>query len=379
MKIKDLHRQYAYLKYEIDSAISSVLDGQNFIQGSQVTLLEQQLADYVGTTFCDTCANGTDALILALMACGVQRGDAVFVPDFTFVATASSAYILGATPVFVDIYSDTYNMSSESLEKAIEDTLSAGQLIPKAIITVDLFGLPCDYAKIATIAQKYNLKIIEDGAQGFGGAIGTKKACSFGDIATTSFFPVKPLGCYGDGGAVFTNDEQLHDMCVSFRAQGRSKSDKYDNIICGFNSRLDTIQAAILIPKLKAFKEKELDAINSIATKYSGFLKDTVCIPVVPEGYTSSWSQYTIKVNNAEIRRKLVAYLSAKDIQTAVYYPRALHEQGAFTAIKTANVCQNAINATKEVLSLPIHPYMTDEEVFCVSEAIRSFFAEGVQ
>lgn len=173
---------------------------------------------------------------------------------------------------------------------------------------------------------------------------------------------------------MFTNDEHLHDICVSLRVQGRSKSDKYDNIICGFNSRLDTIQAAILIPKLKAFKEKELDEINSIATKYSGFLKDTVCIPVVPEGYASSWSQYTIRVNDAEIRRKLVAYLSAKGIQTAVYYPRALHEQGAFTAIKTASECPNAINATKEVLSLPIHPYMTDEEVFCVSEAIRSFF-----
>ena len=378
MKIKDLRRQYTHLKLDIDEAISTVLNEQNFIQGSQVTSLEHQLAQYVGTTYCDTCANGTDALILALMSCGVKAGDAVFVPDFTFVATASSVNLLGATPVFVDIDKDTYNMSATSLETAIKNTISEGRLIPKAVIAVDLFGLPADYIKISTIAQKYNIRIIEDGAQGFGGEIGRRKACSFGDVATTSFFPAKPLGCYGDGGAVFTNDKQIHELCISLRSQGQSKSDKYDNVICGFNSRLDTMQAAILIPKLKAFKEYELEVINDVASKYAKMLKDIVVIPVVPTNFYSSWAQYTIMVENAETRNKLVEYLKNKNIQTSIYYPRTLHEQRAFASLNTVVDCKNAIYASKRVLSIPIHPYMTDDEVMYVSTAIRSFFLGGL-
>lgn len=378
MKMKDLHRQYAILKPEIDKAILVVLNEQNFIQGSQVAFLEQQLAEYVGVTYCDTCANGTDALQLALMACGVQSGDAVFVPDFTFIATASSAYLLGATPIFVDIDRDTYNMSAESLEEAVNKVISEGKLIPKAVIAVDLFGLPADYISISAIAKKHNIKVIEDGAQGFGGAIGQQRACSFGDIAITSFFPAKPLGGYGDGGAIFTNDKQSHDLCVSLRAQGRSNEDKYDNVICGFNSRLDTIQAAILIPKLKAFREYELEAVNSIATRYTEMLNDTVGTPFIPRGYCSSWAQYTIKVNDEDIRQKLIKYLSNKDIQTSIYYPRALHEQKAFSALKTVVDCKNAIDLSKCVLSIPIYPYMTDDEVLYVGEAIRSFFVEEV-
>lgn len=378
MKIKDLSRQYAILKSEIDKAISVVLNEQNFIQGSQVTSLEQQLAEYVGTAYCDTCANGTDALKLALMTCGVKSGDAVFVPDFTFIATASSVYLLGATPIFVDIDKNTYNMSVDSLETAVNKVILEGKLVPKAVIAVDLFGLPADYAKISTIARKHNLKVIEDGAQGFGGTIGLQKACSFGDVATTSFFPVKPLGCYGDGGAVFTNDKRTHELCVSLRAQGQSKEDKYNNVMCGYNSRLDTIQAAILIPKLKIFKEHELEAVNSIAMKYTEMLNDIVRTPVIPTGYYSSWAQYTIRVNDEEIRQKLITYLSNKNIQTSIYYPRTLHEQGAFSDLKAVVECKNATYVSKRVLSIPIHPYMIEDEVLYVIDAIRSFFVDGV-
>lgn len=378
MKIKDLSRQYSILKPEIDGAISIVLNEQNFIQGSQVTSLEQKLAEYVGTTYCDTCANGTDALKLALVICGVKSGDAVFVPDFTFIATASSVYLLGATPIFVDIDKNTYNISVESLEIAVNKVVLEGKLIPKAVIAVDLFGLPANYDKICSIARKYNIKVIEDGAQGFGGTIGRQRACSFGDVATTSFFPVKPLGCYGDGGAVFTNDKRSHELCVSLRAQGQSKEDKYNNVMCGYNSRLDTIQAAILIPKLKIFKEHELEAVNSIAMKYTEMLNDIVRTPVIPTGYCSSWAQYSIRVNNEEVRKKLVMYLSNKNIQTSIYYPRTLHEQGAFSDLKAVVECKNAVDVSKRVLSIPIHPYMTDDEVLYVVEAIRSFFVEGV-
>lgn len=376
--MKDLKRQYEILKPEIDEAISAVLNEQNFIQGSQVALLEQQLAEYIGISYCDTCANGTDALKLALTIFGVKSGDAVFVPDLTFIATASSVYLLGATPVFVDIDKDTYNMLAESLEEAVEEIISEGKLIPKAIIAVDLFGLPADYAKISSIAQKYNMKVIEDGAQGFGGAIGQQRACSFGDIAVTSFFPAKPLGCYGDGGAVFTNNKQVHEMCVSLRAQGQSREDKYNNIICGYNSRLDTIQAAILIPKLKMFREYELEAVNRIAKKYTEMLKDIVKTPVIPNEYYSSWAQYTIRVNNREIRQNLITYLNNKNIQTSIYYPRTLHEQGAFSDLKNIVDCKNSIEVSKCVLSIPIHPYMTDSEVLYVGREIRSFFEEGV-
>lgn len=378
MRMKDLKRQYATLKSEIDEAVSIVLSEQNFIQGPQVTSLEQQLAEYVGTIYCDTCANGTDALKLALTICGVKSGDAVFVPDFTYIATASSAYLLGATPVFVDIDKDTYNMSVESLEEAVQKVILEGKLMPKAIIAVDLFGLPADYVNISSIARKYDMKIIEDGAQGFGGAIGQQRACSFGDVAVTSFFPAKPLGCYGDGGAVFTNDKRTHELCVSLRAQGQSKADKYDNVMCGYNSRLDTIQAAILIPKLKVFREYELEAVNHIAMKYTEMLKDIVKTPVIPNGYYSSWAQYTIRVNDEESRQKLITYLSNKNIQTSIYYPRTLHEQGAFSGLKTIVECKNAIDASRRVLSIPIHPYMTDSEVLYVGEVIRSLFEGGV-
>lgn len=262
MQFRDLRAQYQALKPQIDSAIQSVLDSSNFILGSPVAELEEKLANYVGCKHCITCANGTDALQLSLMSLDVGSGDAVFVPDFTFFATAGAASILNAQVVLVDIDERTFNLSPGSLEEAIQRTLLEGKYMPKAIIAVDLFGLPADYPQIRKIAEQYHLKILEDAAQGFGGRIGDRRACSFGDIGTTSFFPAKPLGCYGDGGAIFTDDSHIARRLCSLRAQGRSQSSKYEHCEIGMNSRLDTLQAAILLEKLKAFEQYELQAVN---------------------------------------------------------------------------------------------------------------------
>ncbi len=246
MQFRDLKKQYISLKTKIDNAIFDVINDANFILGKKVDELEQTLAQYVGRKYCISCANGTDALVLTLMAMGIGKGDAVFVPDFTYIATGSSIAIVGATPIFVDIDLNTFNMSANSLETAIEMVKQNGSLNPKAVIPVDLFGLPADYNQIIPIARKHNLYVIEDAAQGFGGRIKGKKACSFGDISCTSFFPAKPLGCYGDGGAIFTDDDKINDTLISLRSNGKSRTDKYDNIMIGMNSRLDTIQLSLI-------------------------------------------------------------------------------------------------------------------------------------
>ncbi|MEG0902528.1 MAG: DegT/DnrJ/EryC1/StrS family aminotransferase, partial [Clostridia bacterium] len=269
------------------------------------TELEERLAAYVGRKHCITCANGTDALQLVLMAWGIGEGDAVFTSDFTFFASAGTVSILGATPVLADIDPRTFNIDADDLEKQIQRVLAEGKLTPKAIIPVDLFGQPADYLRILSVAERYGLKVLEDGAQGFGGSINGKMACSFGDAATTSFFPAKPLGCYGDGGAIFTDDDEMDAILRSMRAQGRSPEDKYDNRSIGMNSRLDTIQAAILLPKLKAFANYELDAVNRAAGWYTERLKDIVVTPLVKEGFYSSWAQYTIMLENEAQRNGL--------------------------------------------------------------------------
>ena len=253
MQFRDLKKQYEVLKKDIDQAMLEVAASGAFIMGKQVKELEQQLAQYVGVKHCVSCANGTEALTLALKAWGIKAGDAVFVPDFTFFASAEVVSLEGATPVFVDVDVDTFNIDPAALEKAIEKTIKEGKLQPKVIITVDLFGLPANYPAIRKIADKYHLLILEDGAQGFGGEINGKKACSFGDISTTSFFPAKPLGCYGDGGAIFTDNDEWASLMDSLRVHGKG-SFKYDNVRIGMNSRLDTLQAAILKVKFDAFK-----------------------------------------------------------------------------------------------------------------------------
>lgn len=374
MQFRDLGAQYRALKKEIDEAALSVMASSQFIFGPQVAELEKQLAEYTGRRFCVSCANGTDALSLVLAAWGIGEGDAVFAPDFTFFATVNCAMGRGATPILVDIDERTFNMSPESLEAAIKKTLDEGKLTPKVIIPVDLFGQCAAYPEISAIAEKYGLKILEDGAQGFGGMIGERRACSFGDASTTSFFPAKPLGCYGDGGAIFTDDDSLDEILRSIRAQGRSPEDKYDNRDIGVNSRLDTLQAAILIPKLKAFREYEVDAVNRVSARYTENLRDCVVTPYVPENYLSSWAQYTILLPDSETRNGLQMHLKEKGIPSMVYYPRGMHEQTAIIKYGfEEGTFPNTEKVVKTCLSLPMHPYLTDDEIDTVSGAIRDF------
>ncbi len=371
MQFRDLKAQYAVLKEDIDAGIQAVIESSAFILGKPVAELEQELARYTGRKHCIACANGTDALQLGLMAMDVGPGDAVFTSDFTYFASAGSASIIGATPILVDIDLATFNISPKALEEAIELVLSEGKLIPKVIIPVDLFGLPADFDEIIPIAEKYGLKILEDAAQGFGGAIRGKRACSFGDISATSFFPAKPLGCYGDGGAIFTDDAALDSRLRSLRASGKSPTDKYDNLEVGMNSRLDTIQAQILLTKLKAFSEYEVDAVNRVAGWYSARLKDRFMTPVVPEGYLSSWAQYTILTENEAERSQLQSKLKEHNIPSMIYYPRGLHQQAAYTWMKLSDeLYPNTIEATKRVLSLPMHPYMDEAAVNQVADIL---------
>lgn len=363
MQFRDLQAQYKALKPEIDKQIQQVLDSSAYILGKPVAELEEKLAAYVGREHCVTCANGTEALQLALMAMDIGPGDAVFTSDFTYFASAGCASIIGATPVLVDIELSTFNISPAALEEAIDRTLEEGKLTPRVIIPVDLFGLPADYGKIVPIAEKYGLKILEDAAQGFGGSIDGKLACSFGDISATSFFPAKPLGCYGDGGAIFTDDGEMDDRLRSLRASGKSPTDKYDNREVGMNSRLDTLQAAILLPKLQAFIERELEAVNGVAQKYTKALEGKVVTPVTPAGFRSSWAQYTVLLKDRATRDAVQIKLKEKGIPSMVYYPRGLHQQAAYRGMQLQDkFYPNTIEATNRVLSLPMHPYMKDEE-----------------
>lgn len=372
MQFRDLQQQYQVLKKNIDAAMTSVAASSAYIHGPQVTELEQQLADYVGMKHCITCANGTDALTLALKAWGVGPGDAVFVPDFTFFSSAEVVSLEGATPVFVDMDSDTFNMDAHSLEEAIELTICEGKLIPKAVVTVDLFGLPANYPAIRPLCDKYGLLLLEDGAQGFGGSINGKLNCSFGDISTTSFFPAKPLGCYGDGGAVFTDNDEWATLIRSYCVHGKG-SFKYDNVRVGMNSRLDTLQAAILLVKLKAFREYELDRVNEAAQKYDGRLAGVVATPVIPAGFRSSWAQYTIRLVSREQRDALQAALKAEGIPAMVYYPTPMHRQTVYKPLAYfADSFPVANKLCDTVLSLPMHPYITTEEIDMVCNAVKA-------
>ena len=374
MQFRDLRKQYSVLKEDIDRVVQTVSESAAFIMGPQVRELEQQLAEYAGVKHCLSCANGTDALTLALKAWGIGPGDAVFVPDFTFFSSAEVVSLEGATPVFVDVCEETFNIDAGDLERTIERTLVDGKLTPKVIVTVDLFGLPADYGRIRTIADRYGLLILEDAAQGFGGSIAGRRACSFGDIATTSFFPAKPLGCYGDGGAVFTDNDEWAALIASYRVHGKG-SDKYDNVRIGMNSRLDTIQAAILQVKLKAFKDYELDSVNTAAERYTallGGLAPLLQTPVIPEGFRSSWAQYTVRLKDRATRDALQASLKSAGIPAMVYYPRPMHLQTAFNEIASGYHYPVATALCDRVLSLPMHPYITEEEIVLVCDTIES-------
>ena len=373
MEFRDLKAQYRKYKTEIDSAIQEVLNNTNFIGGEEVNTLEQRLADYVGVKHCITCANGTEAMMLVMMAWDIKEGDAVFVPDFTFFSTGEVVSFRGATPVFVDVDRDTFNIDTVKLENAIKKVLDEGELTPKAIIPVDLFGLPADYIEIERIAKKYNLTVLEDGAQGFGGSINGKKACSFGYAATTSFFPAKPLGCYGDGGAIFTNDDKLAELLNSLKVHGKGDN-KYDNVRVGVNSRLDSVQAAVLNVKLTAFIEHELEDVNRVYNIYTEKLKGIVETPVIPQGHVSSFAQYTIRLKNKEERDGLKDKLKNEGIPSMIYYEKPMHKQDAFSELDFNNNDFEVTNGLCDtVLSLPMHPYLREEDVDAVCDVIEDF------
>lgn len=378
MQFRDLQKQYQVLKSDIDEKILSVCASAQYISGPEVSELEMQLAEYVGVKHCITCANGTDAITLAIKAWGLGKGDAVFVPDFTFFSSAECPASEDTTCIFVDVDKQTYNIDPVKLEEAVKNVIADGKYEPKAVIAVDLFGQPADYDIIRQICAKYNLLLLEDGAQGFGGSINGKMACSFGDISTTSFFPAKPLGCYGDGGAVFTDNDEWAALIRSYAVHGKAGNDKYNNIRLGLNSRLDTIQAAILLVKLKAFADYELDDVNKVADWYDKALKDTgldkvFVLPYVKEGYRSSWAQYTVQLPTSIDRNSLQSKLKEKGIPTMVYYMKPMHLQGAFKGTDSEMAeCPVTVDLCNRVLSLPMHPYMTEEQVELIVEELKN-------
>jgi len=350
----DLQAQRRRLGAPLEAAIAAAVEGGQWILGPQVSQLERDLAAWAGVKHAIACANGTDALLLILRAWDIGPGDAVFVPAFTFAASGEVVVLAGATPVFVDVLPDTFNMDPASLEAAIALGKRDGALTPKAVMPVDLFGQPADYRALAPIAAREGLKLLCDTAQGFGGLWDGKRAGAIGDAAATSFFPARPLGCYGDGGACFTNDDALKDLLLSIRMHGQG-SDRYEHVRIGLNSRLDTIQAAILIEKLKIF-EDEIDKRNAVAKRYNDAFKGSnrIVTPHVVEGAVSTWAQYTLKVEN---RAKFQADLKAAGVPTAVYYPIPLSKQKAYAHYPAAPTpVSEALSG--QVVSLPMHPYL---------------------
>jgi len=371
MQFIDLKHQYQTLQPRIDQAIQKVLNHGQYIQGPEVFELEAELAAYTGRKHCVSCASGTDALLMSLLAQGIGQGDAVFTTPFTFIATAEVIQLLGATPIFVDILDSTFNIDPTQLEIAIDACQSKGELITKAIIPVDIFGLPAEYEMIEKIGNKFDLCIVEDAAQSFGGKIKNKKACSFGDIGTTSFFPAKPLGCYGDGGAIFTNDQEIAELLISIRNHGQGKS-KYNNIHIGLNGRLDTIQAAILLEKLKIFPEVLSQRI-AIAKKYSQNLNQYFKCQHVPEGYGSAWAQYSVLAASTKERSICMEKLKDSGIPTAIYYPKPLHLQGAFSDLNySTGDFPVAESISQRIFSVPMHPYLSDDSISEICDILIS-------
>jgi dTDP-4-amino-4,6-dideoxygalactose transaminase len=368
----DLQSQKKRLGGRIEQAIQKVLEHGGYIMGPEVFALEKQLSEYCGAKHTISCSNGTDALALVLMAKGIKAGDAVFVPAFTFAATAEVVAYLGATPVFIDVLPDTFNIDPDNLEKGIGVAKELG-LTPRALIPVDLFGQPADYDVLKKLCEKHGLWFMSDAAQSFGASYKGKKVGTFGLATATSFYPAKPLGCYGDGGAIFTDDDDLAALLRSIRVHGQG-NDKYDNVRIGVNGRLDTIQAAILIEKL-AILEEEMLVRQKIAQYYSDHLKDVVTVPVLTANTTSAWAQYTICLKNQN-RDKVVKSLESQGIPTAIHYPKPLHKQLAFKHYPTAGTLYISEMLADNVLSLPMHPYLDlslQEQIIAgVKEAVVS-------
>ena len=367
MKFVDLDAQHQRIETDIARAIEQVLDHKQFIMGPEIGVLEGELRDYCGCRHVLSAASGTDALMMALMALGVGRGDAVIAPPFTFVATAEVIELLGATTVFVDVDEATFNIDTDKLEQTILEVKERGEVNLKGIIPVDLFGLPAALDEIQEIARRHDLFMLCDAAQSFGATYKGRKTGGFGDISATSFFPAKPLGCYGDGGAVFTNSDHLAALVESIRFHGKGVS-QYENIRIGVTGRMDTIQAAILSCKLKIFDE-ELGRRQEIADYYSKNLNDFVNTPSIPPGLTSSWAVYTIRTPH---REKIKARLQSEKIPFAVYYPAPLHQQPAFqNAIGGGETMEVSDRLAGEVISLPVHPYLSSQELDKVISEIK--------
>ena len=371
MQFIDLKAQYRALKTEIDANIQAVLDTAQFIGGPQVKELEAQLAAFVGRRHCITCANGTDALQIAYMVAGVGEGDAVFCPDMTFISSTEPAKMFGAVSVFCDITPDTYTLCPESLERQIQAVLAEGRLTPKAVVAVDILGNPCDYDAIVPICEKYGLFLIEDAAQSFGASYKGKRACAFGQIATTSFFPAKPLGCYGDGGAIFTDDDEMNALIRSLCVHGKGPGGKYDNVRVGMNSRLDAIQAAVLLPKLKALGDYELDARQTVAGRYNAAFAGKLQTPFVADGCVSAWAQYAVLAKDTAQRDKIIAHLKEKNIPNMVYYPTPQHGLPVFREEPHyGETFQNANDYCARTFSLPMHPYLEEGSQRAVIDAV---------
>lgn len=369
MNFIDLKRQYSEIKDLVQSGINTVLDHGMYVMGPEITELEKQLAEYAGVKHAVACSSGTDALLMPLMAWKIGPGDAVFTTPFTFIATAEVIKLVGGTPVFVDIDEKTYNIDPKKLDEAITAVKAEGKLNPKAVIPVDLFGLPADYDEIEKTAEKHNLYVLEDAAQGFGGSRNGRKAGSWGHVAATSFFPAKPLGCYGDGGAIFTNDDEMLELLQSIRMHGQG-DDRYDNVRIGINGRLDSIQAAVLLAKLTIF-DNEIKLRNEAAAKYISALEGKVVTPHIPEGYTSCWAQFCVLAKDIDDRALLQGKLKEQNIPSPIYYPKPLHLQDAFAELGHEKGDFPVTDMIAErIFALPMHPYLTDEEIKLIADTL---------
>jgi dTDP-4-amino-4,6-dideoxygalactose transaminase len=365
----DLKRQQARIRHGLDRAIAKVLEHGSYVMGPEVRQLEDALGKFCGAKHVLSCSNGTDALGLILRALRVGPGDAVFCPSFTFAATAEVVVWFGATPVFVDVHDDTFNMDARSLDAAVQ-TAKALSLRPAGVISVDLFGLPADYDLIESVCSTHGLWLLDDAAQAFGASYKGRRLGTVGLATGTSFFPAKPLGCYGDGGAVFTEDDALAETLASLRVHGQG-SDKYDNINIGINGRLDTLQAAVLLEKLRVFPD-EIDRRQQVAERYSVALADVAIVPKVPPDFTSVWAQYTIRVP-PQRRDALIAALDEQGVPTAIYYPRPLHRQTAYRGYPIAgNGLPVSERIADEVISLPMHPYLEPDEQDFIANIVRA-------
>ena len=367
MEFLDLKTQQKRIRKPLEKRINKILDHGAYIMGPEVFELEEKLADYCGVKHAISCSSGTDALLTPLMAWGIGPGDAVFTTPFTYVATAEVISILGATPIFVDVYESTYNIDCDKLEIEINRVIKEGKLKPKAIIPVDLFGLPARYRLLDQIAKKYNLKVIEDAAQSFGGSIRDKKVGTFGDIAATSFYPAKPLGCYGDGGAIFTNDDDLAEECKAIRIHG-TKKDKYNSEMIGLNGRLDSIQAAVLLEKLSIFDD-ELVMRNEVNSHYRKYLNNA---QHHPEGYQSAHALFSIVLGSNNKRDNLIDRLTQNKIPSVIYYKFPIHLMEAF---KYLGLQKESLpvseNLSHSIVSLPMHPYLKAADIDFIVDSIQ--------